>query len=442
MAYKNLQPGSTGEDVKKLQQALGFTGSDVDGIYGSNTEGAVMRYQMEHGLVENGIADENMLNHLYSNQKTTTTTPSTTTKPESNVQTVTKPNANTTGNTAVTNFAPSKEYNTAKEKENQLLAQKPEDFVYGQYVKDESVLQAEALLNQWLNNKPGDYTPVWNDEADLYLTQFQNRDPFSYDFNSDALYNQYKDQYIQQGRMAMMDTMGQAAAMTGGYGNSYAQTVGQQAYNQQLGQLNNIMPELYGMAYDRYNQEGKNLLDMYNLYMDKEKTERDNYQTDLGNWYSYLDVLQSDAERKNNDAYNQWYDSETMRHNAWQDNYNSWYDEYNTAAKESDEIYEREYNQWADNVNAELASREEGYTKMTAEETSKWMSLFAKETSDKGIELIADSMEAAGFDPLLVSAWADHYKLILAGKKTGTPPPGAVTSNNGNKPFSVNNATM
>lgn len=395
-----------------------------------------MRYQMEHGLAENGIADENMLNHLYSNQKTTTS-PSTTVKPESNVPTVNKPTTpppttNTTASGYTYNaFAPSDETNAAGQRKEEILSQKPGDFTYDPYAKSDIVLQADALLQQWIDGKPGEYKPVWQDEADAYLSQYQNRDPFSYDFNADALYNQYKDQYIQQGQMAMMDTMGQAAALTGGYGNSYAQTVGQQAYNQQLGQLNNIMPELYGMAYDRYNQEGKDLLAMYDLYMDREEQEYGKHQDNLNNWYKHLDFLQKDAQYKSEDSYNKWYDNETMRHNEWKDNYNSWYDEYTAAANEADDLYVREYNEWVD-MNATTPVE---YTKLTAEETTKWQKLFGQETTDSGIEMIGDSMEAAGFPPELVAGWVDYYKGLKSGKKVVVPPNG----NYNRQPFGGSN---
>lgn len=177
-------------------------------------------------------------------------------------------------------------------------------------VIDPAIQQANKLLQQHLANPVGQYSPVWQNKADSYLKMYENRDPFSYDFNADALYNQYKDQYIQQGQMAMMDTMGQAAALTGGYGNSYAQTVGQQAYNQYLGQLNSVMPDLYSMAYDRYRQEGNDLLNMYSLYMDKEQTARNQHQQDVDNWYKKLDSLSKDNEVKykeldvGSDAYN------------------------------------------------------------------------------------------------------------------------------------------
>jgi hypothetical protein len=99
--------------------------------------------------------------------------------------------------------------------------------------------------------------------------------------------------------------MGQAAAMTGGYGNSYAQTVGQQAYNQQLSQLNNIMPNLYSMAYDRYNQEGKEMLNMYDLYMNRESLAYNQYQDSVSNWYRENSLLTDNY----NTAYNRAYDN-------------------------------------------------------------------------------------------------------------------------------------
>ena len=78
--------------------------------------------------------------------------------------------------------------------------------------------------------KPGAYTSQWQGQLSDAIGKILDRKEFSYDVNSDALYQQYKDRYVQGGKMAMMDTLGQAATLTGGYGNSYAQAAGQQAY--------------------------------------------------------------------------------------------------------------------------------------------------------------------------------------------------------------------
>lgn len=163
---------------------------------------------------------------------------------------------------------------------------------YEQQQDNVSTLQSNAqkAYNQMLayyQNAPAAYKPSgWQGKADDAMEQYLNRGPFQYDINADALYQQYKDQYIQQGQMAMMDTMGQAATMTGGYGNSYAQNVGQQAYHQYLSQLNNVMPELYTMAQDRYDQEGQDILNRYSIYSDKEAQEYEKYQDALANWMS------------------------------------------------------------------------------------------------------------------------------------------------------------
>ena len=140
-------------------------------------------------------------------------------------------------------------------------------FSYKDYEKSAEVQAAEAKQKE-IENAVANYGNfVWADQEKYnnLLSNYENRPDFTYDFNADALYQQYKDKYIQHGKMAMADTMGQAAAMTGGYGNSYAQTVGNQAYQASLQNLNDIIPELYQMAYDRYNQKGQDMLNMIGL---------------------------------------------------------------------------------------------------------------------------------------------------------------------------------
>ena len=83
--------------------------------------------------------------------------------------------------------------------------------------------------------------------------------------NEDAMYQMYKDQYQQGGQRAMRDTIGQASALTGGYGSSYAQTAGQQTYQGYLQELNQLIPQLRQQAYEEYRDEGQDLLNKYNI---------------------------------------------------------------------------------------------------------------------------------------------------------------------------------
>lgn len=121
-------------------------------------------------------------------------------------------------------------------------------------------------------NKPKVVTKTVNKDNQKYVdqlnnlyAQYMNRGPFQYDLTGDLLYRQASDRYTQLGQQAMMDTMGQAAGLTGGYGNSWAQSVGNQAYQQYLTALNDQIPSYYDRAYNVWANEGDRLLQQYEL---------------------------------------------------------------------------------------------------------------------------------------------------------------------------------
>lgn len=195
-------------------------------------------------------------------------------------------------------------------------------FTYKDYVESEKVKQAQAALDAHNAGKPLDYQSKYGSLAEEAANAWANRDKFTYDLNGDALYQQYKDKYINQGRLAMQDTIGQASAMTGGYGNSYAATAGNQAYQASLQNLNDIVPQLYQMAYDQYNQEGQDMLNKYNLYNTMENQEYGRYRDTVSDWTSERDYL---ANAYNNErTYDRSiYDSDkNFAYGTWSDDRN------------------------------------------------------------------------------------------------------------------------
>lgn len=288
--------------------------------------------------------------------------------------------------------------------------------------KDKRYKQTVEARQQHSADRPGEYQKSENYGIAMdYANQLQNRGPFSFDVNADALYQQYKDNYIQQGRMAMMDTMGQAAAMTGGYGNSYAQSVGQQAYNQQLTQLNNIVPELYGMAYDRYQQEGQDLKDMYNLHMGLEDQNYSRWNDSVDRWYQEDNRLATEEQNLYDRGFNQWSVDNTQKWNEYlmgreeaneaktnlqnliaSSGYNPTDAELKAAG-----ITREQANAWRESYNSNKTPE---YTAFTYEEQAKWTKDFSKATTITDVEKVADRMEQAGIDPQIVATWADWYK--------------------------------
>lgn len=131
--------------------------------------------------------------------------------------------------------------------------------------------------NQTGNRTNTGYNSPYAGDINRLQDQLLNREAFNYDVNSDAMYQNLKDQYVSGGKMAMMDTMGQAAAMTGGYGNSYAQGAGQQAYQNYLTGLTDQIPDLYNMALQNYIQQGDQLAQQYGILMDREAQDYNRY---------------------------------------------------------------------------------------------------------------------------------------------------------------------
>jgi hypothetical protein len=162
-----------------------------------------------------------------------------------------------------------------------------------EYKQDDKTVGAYNDWQNLVNQGSPEYKNTWGGLSIEALNNWKNRDPFSYDLNGDALYQQYKDQYINTGRLAMQDTIGQASAMTGGYGNSYAATAGNQAYQSHLQQLNNIVPDLYQMAYAKYNQEGEDLKNLYGMYRDLENQEYGMYRDEKADYDTALQNAQN-----------------------------------------------------------------------------------------------------------------------------------------------------
>lgn len=133
------------------------------------------------------------------------------------------------------------------------------------------------------------YSPQYDDEINSLFDKLLNRKGFNYDASADPLYQQYKELYTQQGKAAMQDTMGQAAALTGGYGSSYSQSVGQQQYDAYLQKLNEVVPELYGQAYEMYRNEGDDLRNQYQMYLNRDAQDYERYQRSLAQYQAAQD---------------------------------------------------------------------------------------------------------------------------------------------------------
>ena len=264
-----------------------------------------------------------------------------------------------------------------------------EEFKYNPFTASEDLLakgQAKTDAENAVNNY-GDF--VWQDQKkyDEYLNNYENRPDFSYDLNGDALYQQYKDKYMKQGKMAMADTIGQAAAMTGGYGNSYAATAGNQAYQASLENLNDIVPELYQLAYDRYNQEGQDMLNMISLL----GNERDFAYGQWGDGYNRLVAERDYAASDYDTSYNREY-------GVWSDNYDKayqkWSDETNIDLTNHDNEYNHKMSVWETENDIGLKNHTNAYN--DAWKQAEWNYQTSQDALDRDEGNARDFLESEG----------------------------------------------
>lgn len=267
------------------------------------------------------------------------------------------------------------------------------------YVRSQNVEDAYANLQNAINSKPA-FQSKFEDQLNSMYDKIMNREAFTYDFNKDAMYQQYKDMYQQQGKRAMQDTMGQLAAMNNGYGSSYAQTAGQQTYQNYLQQLMDRIPELRQQALEEYDREGNRLNQQYQLTNDAYNREYGQYRDTMNDWQADRSFNQSAYQDERNFDYNQaqndrnfWQNEYWQERNAEQSNMNqsqgtNWNQGYqegrNWSDTQSQNWQDTSSRNWSDtnshtdttgwsNTHTDSYNRSEGRTDTTGwQNTNSW----------------------------------------------------------------------
>ena len=306
-SYTRLTLGSRGDEVRRLQTRLNQYGANlaVDGVFGNQTLAAVKKYQSAHGLASDGVVGDLTWGRLLGGGVTPQPTPVT---------------------PAVTTTAAYRRSGVSDETARALAA-----FEKG-YTPSAAVNQAAEALRRLQSQRPGDYQSPYGERLEAMLTAIRERKPFSYDLNADLLYRQYRDQYTALGRQAMDDTVGRAAALTGGYGSSYGQSVGQQAYDGYLQQLNSKVPELYRLALERYNAEGDRMATEYAALEDREQDAYNRWRDAVSGWESRLSAAQRSYETERDFDYDRWADAWKYWQGRSDDEYAAWRQETAAAA--------------------------------------------------------------------------------------------------------------
>lgn len=269
--YTMVAYGSQGSAVKQLQNELNKRGYtlDEDGIFGKKTRAAVRDYQKKNGLtMVDGIAGNETWGSLLSAP----------TAAEQEAQAAAAAEA----------ARPRAEVTAATAKRLQELEKG--------YMPSDEVTAAQAYRDSVAALEPGAYQSRFEERLQALYDRIAGREAFDYEPEEDEAYQRYARLYAARGAAAMEDTLGKAAALTGGYGSSYAQSAGQQAYNGYLQELAALVPELRQAALAEYQQEGKALQEQYSLLHAQEKADYDRWQDEKADWQKLLAAAQAEYE--------------------------------------------------------------------------------------------------------------------------------------------------
>jgi len=132
--------------------------------------------------------------------------------------------------------------------------------------------------------KPQKTTSSYKKEKDNIYRKILSLGDFSYDAQSDPLFNSYKKIYLSLGDDAYERALNENALRTGGTLNTSAISAASLARNKYNTMLSNKIPELYDKAYDRYRDKLSDLYTRLKSVSDMEDTEYSHYRDDMNDY--------------------------------------------------------------------------------------------------------------------------------------------------------------
>lgn len=152
------------------------------------------------------------------------------------------------------------------------------------YQPNEQTQQAQQKMQNVQNQRPQSYTSKYGAALDGILQQIQNPGKFKYEFNSDNLFKSYADLLSQNAKQASQNAMGQAAGLTGGYGNSYAMAAGNQAYQEAIRPLYDRGMQLAQFARENYDKDRADLYNQMGAIKGMDESDYGRYLDTMDEW--------------------------------------------------------------------------------------------------------------------------------------------------------------
>ena len=250
-----------------------------------------------------------------------------------------------------------------------IVSSKTKKEINKKFKVPSAVLEADAYLADQLKKIQSGKTS-YSDQVKEMMDKIMNREKFSYDVDTDPLFQQALASATNSGKQAMQDTIGQASALTGGYGSSYATSAGNQAYNSFIEDAYDNLPQYYQMAMEAYQMEGDEMYRQFGMVSELDDKEFNRNVTAYDATYQHRNQLYNEAYAQFRDSKSDAFATANLEISEHGQKVSDLYNYYNAANMQADKLYEREYNEWADSIN--MAYQYAGMLNSNAWETKKY----------------------------------------------------------------------
>ena len=230
-----------------------------------------------------------------------------------------------------------------------IVSQDTWDTLNSTFQKPTAVTEADAYIKTQLSKIQSGKTS-YSDQVKDMMAQIQGREKFSYDVDSDPLFQQALASAMSSGKQAMQDTIGQASALTGGYGSTYATTAGNQAYNSFIEDAYDNLPQYYQMAMEAYQMEGDEMYRQLGMLTDADDREYNRNVTAYDATYQHRNQMYNEAYQLYRDSKTDAYNMANLQLSEHGQLVSDAYNYYNASSDYANTLYNREYQSWADQV--------------------------------------------------------------------------------------------
>ena len=190
----------------------------------------------------------------------------------------------------------------------------------------------------------------YSDQVREAMDRIMNREKFSYDVDTDPLFQQALASAMNSGKQAMQDTIGQASALTGGYGSTYATTAGNQAYNSFIEDAYDNLPQYYQMAMEAYQMEGDEMYRQYSMLSAEDDKEFNRNVAAYDATYQHRNQMYNEAYSQYRDTKSDAFATANLQISEHGQLVSDAYNYYSATSDNANTLYEREYTSWQDKV--------------------------------------------------------------------------------------------